>query len=137
LHLKAKSRVKALDIIRTLPYPGFPTDLQAPIMALMSIARGTTIITETVFENRFNHVEELKKMGADIRVDGRIAVVRGVDSLCGSNVTAKDLRGGAALVLAGLAANGDTIIEKNENIDRGYENFDSNLRNIGAEINRI
>ena len=137
LHLKAKSRVKALDIIRTLPYPGFPTDLQAPIMALMSIARGTTIITETVFENRFNHVEELKKMGADIRVDGRIAVVRGVDSLCGSNVTAKDLRGGAALVLAGLAANGDTIIEKNENIDRGYENFDSNLRNIGAEINKI
>ncbi len=137
LHLKAQPRLKALDIIRTLPYPGFPTDLQAPIMSLMSIAKGTTIITETVFENRFNHVEELKKMGADIRVDGRIAVVRGVENLCGSNVTARDLRGGAALALAGLTANGDTVIDKSENIDRGYECFDYILRELGAEINRI
>jgi len=137
IYLKAPPRVKALDIIRTLPYPGFPTDLQAPIMALMSIAKGTTIITETVFENRFNHVEELKKMGADIKVDGRIAVIRGVDCLYGSSVAAKDLRGGAALVLAGLAAYGDTIVDKNEHIDRGYECFDDNLRSLGAEIYKI
>ncbi|MDI6602146.1 MAG: UDP-N-acetylglucosamine 1-carboxyvinyltransferase [Thermoanaerobacteraceae bacterium] len=137
LFLRAPAKVKALDIIRTLPYPGFPTDLQAPIMALMSIAKGTTIITETVFENRFNHVEELKKMGADIRVDGRIAVVKGVESLCGSNVTAKDLRGGAALVLAGLAAYGETIVDKSEHIDRGYECFDDILRDLGAEIYKI
>lgn len=137
LHLRAPSKIKAVDIIRTLPYPGFPTDLQAPIMSLMTIAKGTTIITETVFENRFNHVEELKKMGADIRVDGRIAVVRGVENLCGSYVTTKDLRGGAALVLAGLAACGETVVDKSENIDRGYEYFDYMLKDLGAEIYRI
>lgn len=128
---------KAVDMIITLPFPGFPTDLQAPMVSLLTIADGTSIITETIFDNRFKYTEELVRMGANIKVDGRIAVIKGVDKLTGTSVVAKDLRGGAALVLAGLGANGVTIVEDIEHIDRGYEKFDVNLRNLGADIEKI
>ncbi|KPU44038.1 UDP-N-acetylglucosamine 1-carboxyvinyltransferase 1 [Oxobacter pfennigii] len=134
--LNVKNKLRAIDTIRTLPYPGFPTDLQAPIMALLSKAKGTSVIIETVFENRFKHVEDLICMGANIKVDGRIAVIRGRNKLMGANVIARDLRGGAALVVAGLCAEGTTVVEDIEHIDRGYENFHVNLQSIGADIIR-
>ena len=130
-------RPKALDIIRTLPYPGFPTDMQAQMFAILTIARGTSIIVETVFENRYKHVDELLRMGANIKVEGRLAVVKGVRKLVGANVSARDLRGGAALVLAGLAAEGDTVITGIKHIDRGYENIEKKLSQVGAIIKRI
>lgn len=136
VHLTAPKHLKAVDMVRTLPYPGFPTDMQAPTMALLSKARGTSIIIETVFENRFRHVEDLVCMGADIKVDGRIAVVRGRNRLMGTTVTARDLRGGAALVIAGVSAEGTTIIEGIEHIDRGYEDLHLKLQSIGAQIVR-
>jgi UDP-N-acetylglucosamine 1-carboxyvinyltransferase len=136
IYLTAPRRLKAIDTVRTLPYPGFPTDMQAPIMALLCRARGTSIVIETVFENRFKHVEDLLCMGADIKVDGRIAVIRGKNRLMGTTVTARDLRGGAALVVAGLSAEGTTIIEGVEHIDRGYEDFQLFLNQVGAEISR-
>ena len=131
------SRLRAIDIIRTLPYPGFPTDMQAQLVAMLTIARGTSIIVETVFENRYKHVDELLRMGANIKLEGRIAVVKGVKKLMGANVCARDLRGGAALVLAGLAAEGETIISNIKHIDRGYENIEDKLRQVGATIQRI
>lgn len=134
--LHAPKRLKAIDTIRTLPYPGFPTDMQAPMMALLSKARGTSVTIETVFENRFKHVEDLNCMGANIKVDGRIAVIRGRNRLMGAAVTARDLRGGAALVVAGLSAEGTTIVEGLEHIDRGYENLHTYLQQVGAEITR-
>lgn len=136
IHLSAPKRLKAIDTLRTLPYPGFPTDMQAPTMALLSKAKGTSIVIETVFENRFKHVEDLVCMGADIKVDGRIAVIRGKNKLMGTTVTARDLRGGAALLIAGLCAEGTTIIEGIEHIDRGYENLHLNLKQVGADIVR-
>ncbi len=123
-----------MDLIRTLPYPGFPTDAQPQMMAAMCTAQGTSIFVETIFENRYRHIDELIKLGADIKVDGRIAVIRGVPRLSGALVTAKDLRGGAALVLAGLAAEGVTEVEGVEHIDRGYENLGRKLKNMGADI---
>lgn len=134
--LSVRNRLKAIDTIRTLPYPGFPTDMQAPIMALLSKAKGTSVIIETVFENRFKQVEDLLCMGADIRVDGRIAVIKGKNRLMGTTVAARDLRGGASLVIAGLSAEGTTVIEGIEHIDRGYENLHLNLQQIGAAIIR-
>jgi len=131
------SVLKSVDIIRTLPYPGFPTDMQAQFVSLLSIAKGTSIITETVFENRFKHIEELIRMGARIKVDGRVAVIKGVPKLTGAKVTAKDLRGGAALVIAGLAAEGRTIVENIVHIERGYDNLDIMLQNLGADIRKI
>ncbi|MEG6565491.1 UDP-N-acetylglucosamine 1-carboxyvinyltransferase [Thermoanaerobacterium saccharolyticum] len=136
IKLNSTGRAKAVDMIITLPYPGFPTDLQAQMVSLLATADGTSIITETIFDNRFKYTEELVRMGADIKVDGRIAVVKGVDKLTGTNVVAKDLRGGAALVLAGLGAIGTTIVEDIEHIDRGYEDFSENLKNLGADIER-
>lgn len=133
----SEKRPKAIDMIITLPYPGFPTDLQPQIAALLSIAEGTSIITETIFDNRFKYTEELARMGADIKVDGRIAVIKGREKLTGANVVAKDLRGGAALVLAGLGALGTTIVEDVEHIDRGYESIEKELNGIGANIVRI
>lgn len=130
------SRLRAVDIIRTLPYPGFPTDMQAQAVALLTIARGTSIMVETVFENRYKHVDELLRMGANIKLEGRIAVIKGVKKLIGANVYARDLRGGAALVLAGLAANGETVISNIKHIDRGYDNIEEKLRNVGAIIYR-
>lgn len=134
LKIKGPKRINSVEMIQTLPYPGFPTDMQAQIMALLSIATGTSIISETVFENRFKHAEELVRMGANIKTFGRIAVVKGVRELTGAKTTAKDLRGGAALVLAGLAAKGETVIEDVYHIKRGYEEFHINLQNIGANI---
>ncbi|MCG0274721.1 MAG: UDP-N-acetylglucosamine 1-carboxyvinyltransferase [Thermosediminibacteraceae bacterium] len=129
--------LKALDSLRTLPYPGFPTDMQAPMMALLSTAEGTSIITETVFENRFKHAEELRRMGADIKINGNTAIVKGVRKLTGAAVEAKDLRAGAALVIAGLAAEGKTVVEGISYIERGYERFAENLRTLGAKIENL
>ena len=133
IKMKCPKRPNPVDLVKTLPYPGFPTDMQAQMMALMSIAKGTSIFIETVFESRYKHAEELVKMGARIKIDGRAAIVRGVNKLTGAQLTAKDLRGGAALVLAGLAAEGTSIVDNvDTHIERGYENFDVKLRNLGA-----
>ena len=128
-------RIRSVDI-KTLPYPAFPTDLQAPMMALMATAEGTGIITETIFENRFKQVDEFGRMGAHIRVEGRSAVVRGVPVLTGTKVEAGDLRAGAALVLAGLSAEGITEVERAVYIDRGYEDIENKLRQLNADIIR-
>ncbi|QZY57167.1 UDP-N-acetylglucosamine 1-carboxyvinyltransferase [Crassaminicella profunda] len=137
LKIKATQRIKAVEMIKTLPYPGFPTDMQAQLMSLMTVAKGTSIITETVFENRYKHVDELTRMGAKIKIDGRVAVVQGVKRLTGAKVHAKDLRGGAALVLAGLVAEGVTMVDNIKHIDRGYDEFDKMLEKLGAYIYRI
>jgi len=133
-------RVKSGDLrgvdIKTLPYPGFPTDLQAPLLAMMTVAKGTSIITETIFENRFKHVDQLSRMGAKIKVEGRTAVIRGVPKLTGAIVTAPDLRAGAAMVLAALAAEGVSEIENVFHIDRGYEGMEQKLQSLGAVIVR-
>ncbi|WP_322111828.1 UDP-N-acetylglucosamine 1-carboxyvinyltransferase [Aerosakkonema funiforme] len=123
--------------IETLPYPGFPTDMQAQFMALLTLSEGDSVITETVFENRLRHVAELNRMGADIRVKGNIAIVRGVPMLSGAPVVATDLRASAALVLAGLAANGKTTIEGLQHLDRGYDNLVGKLQNVGARLQRL
>ena len=120
-----------------MPFPGFPTDLQAPLLALMTIAGGTSVVTETIFENRFKHVDEFRRMGADIKVEGRVAIVKGVESLSGAYVEASDLRAGAALVTAGLVAEGATVVDQIKLLDRGYENFEQKLRNLGAQILRV
>ena len=127
--------LRAADI-KTLPHPGFPTDLQAPALALLSLAKGTSVVTETIFENRFKHVDELTRMGARIRVEGRTAIVRGVSQLTGAIVEASDLRAGGCLVLAALAARGVSEIENIHYIDRGYECFADKLRRLGAQIIR-
>lgn len=129
-------KINSIDI-KTLPYPGFPTDLQAPMMALMSMANGTSIITETVFENRFMHVCELKRMGANIKIDGRSAVVEGTDRLTGAKVKATDLRAGAAMVLAALVAEGRTEISDIYHISRGYVDIHSKLSKLGADIKLV
>ena len=128
-------RTKAVDI-KTMPYPGFPTDMQAQFMAMMAVSEGTGMVTETVFENRFMHVDELKRMGANIKIDGRTSVVEGVDSLTGCQVKATDLRAGAAMVLAGLVADGETQVGYIHHIDRGYDNLVQKLVGLGADICR-
>ena len=134
-------RIKAGELrgvdIKTLPYPGFPTDLQAPMLSLVSIAKGTSIITETIFENRFKHVDELTRMGAKIKVEGRTAIIRGVSKLTGAIVAAPDLRAGSALVLAALAAEGTSEIEQVYHIERGYESIDKKLQALGANIVKV
>lgn len=129
-------RLEAIDTIKTLPYPGFPTDMQSQFVSLLSIAQGTSIIIETIFDNRFKHVDELIKMGAKIRVEGRIAIIKGVEKLSGANVSAWDLRGGAALILAGLSAEGDTVVSDAEYIDRGYDGLEKKLSQLGASIKK-
>lgn len=123
--------------IKTLPYPGFPTDMQAQFMALTTICQGTSVVTETVFENRFMHVDEFKSMGAKIRIEGRSAIVEGVPRLKGASVNATDLRAGAALVLAGLVADGETEVGYLYHIDRGYDNLVLKLQRLGADIVRV
>ena len=123
--------------IKTLPYPGFPTDMQAQMMALLSVCKGSSIITETVFENRFMHVAELVRMGANIKIDGRTAIIEGVDSLTGCAVKATDLRAGAAMILAGLVAHGRTEISELYHIDRGYVDIEEKFRGLGANIYRV
>ncbi len=134
-------RVKGKDIkpfnIKTLPYPGFPTDMQAQFMSLMTCADGISVTRETVFENRFMHAEELKKLGADISLTGREAIVKGGKELIGAEVRATDLRGGAALILAGLVSQGQTSICDIFHIDRGYENIEEKFRALGAQIERV
>jgi len=120
----------------TEPYPGFPTDMQAQIMTLMAVARGASMITETIFENRFMHVPELCRMGADINVHGASAIVRGVDQLSGAEVMATDLRASVSLILAGLAAEGETIVNRVYHLDRGYERLEDKLSTCGADIRR-
>lgn len=135
LRVRATRRPQAVDI-KTLPYPGFPTDMQPQIMALLSLARGTSIVTETVFENRFMHVAELKRMGANIRIEGRSAIIEGVSSLTGAPVRTTDLRAGAALILAGLATEGTMEINGVEHIDRGYAGLEEKLLAVGARVKR-
>ena len=121
----------------TEPYPGFPTDLQAQMMALMTTAEGASMITETIFENRFMHVQELVRMGADIKVSGKSAAVRGVAALSGAPVMATDLRASVSLVVAGLAAAGETVINRVYHLDRGYERLEEKLAACGARIERV
>jgi UDP-N-acetylglucosamine 1-carboxyvinyltransferase len=120
--------------IKTLPYPGFPTDLQPQITALLTLSEGTSIVTESIFENRFKYVDELNRMGANIHVEGNVAVINGVNKLAGAYLTAPDLRAGAALVIAGLSADGYTVVDDIKYILRGYEDFDGKLRGLGAII---
>ena len=122
--------------VKTLPYPGFPTDMQVQMLALLSVSEGTGVVVENVFENRFTHAGDLNRMGARILCSGRTAVVRGVPELYGARVTARDLRGGAALTLAGLKAQGETQVDGAELIDRGYEHLEDKLCSLGAEIRR-
>ncbi len=140
-HTQDSITVKRTDVIRqcdiqTLPHPGFPTDLQAQFMVLATIAKGRSVITENVFDNRFMFASEITRMGADVRVDGHHAIIEGVEQLSGAPVQSSDLRGGAALVLAGLVADGQTVVSRIEHIDRGYENFVDKLASIGAHIKR-
>jgi UDP-N-acetylglucosamine 1-carboxyvinyltransferase len=127
----------AATTLRTAPYPGFPTDMQAQVMALMSIAEGTSVITETIFENRMMHVQELNRLGADIEVEGNTAIVKGVARLTGANVMATDLRASAGLVVAGLVAEGQTVIDRIYHLDRGYERIEDKLSALGARIWRV
>ncbi|MGM9521735.1 MAG: UDP-N-acetylglucosamine 1-carboxyvinyltransferase [Oscillospiraceae bacterium] len=133
----ATERIKASKPVVTRPYPGFPTDAQPPLMAASLMAEGTTVFVETIFENRYRHVPELLRMGADIRIDGRVAMVSGVKSLHGASVAATDLRGGAAMVVAALAAEGTTEISELKHIDRGYDGLAESLRMLGADAERI
>lgn len=135
IHIKGSGNLNAIDI-KTHPYPGFPTDMQAQMTTLMSYAEGTSMVIETIFENRFMHISELKRMGANIKVDGRSAIVEGGGRLMGTQVKATDLRAGAALIIAGMAAEGITEIEGIEHIDRGYVKIDEKLKSLGASIIR-
>lgn len=137
IHLLAPARLRGLGTIRTLPYPGFPTDAAAPLLAAACVGEGTTVCIETIFENRYRYVDELARMGARIRVDGRVAVVEGVDTLHGSAVACTDLRGGAALLVAALAAEGASAITQLHHLDRGYEDPVGCLRQLGAHITRM
>jgi UDP-N-acetylglucosamine 1-carboxyvinyltransferase len=136
LRIRAPRAIRPSDV-RTMPHPGFPTDMQAQYMALMTQAGGTATVTETIFENRFMHVGELARMGADVRVDGRTAVVKGPTPLSGAQVMATDLRASACLVLAGLAASGETVVDRVYHLDRGYYRIDEKLRGLGADVERI
>ncbi|HMB74648.1 MAG TPA: UDP-N-acetylglucosamine 1-carboxyvinyltransferase, partial [Gammaproteobacteria bacterium] len=129
-------RPQAVDV-RTAPYPGFPTDMQAQFCALNAIAEGTGVITETIFENRFQHALELQRMGANLSIKGRTVILRGVERLNGTQVMATDLRASASLVLAGLAARGTTLVDRIYHIDRGYECLEEKLAALGARIRRL
>lgn len=135
--LESPKTLKRIRMIRTMPHPGFPTDVQAQIMALTTIADGTSVIVENIFESRFKHIGELLRFGAKIHVEGRMAVIEGVRNLNGANVRATDLRGGSAMILAGLTAKGTTEITDIYHIDRGYENPEKVLENLGADIKRV
>lgn len=133
IQIKAPRRIKSVDI-KTMPYPGFPTDMQSIFGALLSTAKGTSIITENIFENRYKYVQELNRMGARINVEGRTAIIKGTKRIQGANVIASDLRGGAALIIEGLVAKGITQIDNIHYVLRGYENIEDKLKNLGAKI---
>ena len=135
VRVKASGRLKAQSF-RTTEYPGFPTDMQAQFMALNCIAEGTSKVTETIFENRFMHVNELVRLGANIQIDGKVSVVQGVKQLSGATVMATDLRASASLVIAGLVAEGETIVDRIYHLDRGYDRMEAKLRKVGAQIER-
>ncbi len=137
IEIESEGRPGAVPHIRTAPYPGFPTDAQAPVMAALLKARGTSVFVETIFENRFRHAGELMRMGADIRIEGRTAVVFGVDALNGASVECTDLRGGAAMVVAALGAEGESCISGIEHIDRGYDRLEEDIKNLGGKIKRV
>ena len=136
IEIQAPKRLKAVDI-KTMPYPGFPTDMQSIFATLLTTAKGTSMIVENLFENRYKYTQELIRMGAKINIEGKTAVVKGVRKLYGATVKATDLRGGAALVMAGMVAKGNTKVENIEYILRGYDKFDQKLRNLGADIQFI
>lgn len=135
LRVYRKGRLRPIQL-KTMPYPGFPTDMQALFMSLAAVTKGTSVITEMVFENRFMHAAELQRMGADIKIDSRSAIIEGVDSLTGTSVRATDLRAGAALILSALAARGETEISDIYHIERGYDRIEEKLRALGADIQR-
>jgi len=136
IHIVGPERPRAISI-STLPYPGFPTDMQQPMTAYLARANGTSVITENIYESRFRYVEELNRMGADIRVAGRVAIVNGVESLRGTSINSWDLRAGAAMIVAGLMAEGETQVRRLRYIDRGYANIEAKLRALGADIVRV
>jgi UDP-N-acetylglucosamine 1-carboxyvinyltransferase len=136
IRVKADGRLEAQSF-KTTEYPGFPTDMQAQFMALNCISDGDSKVTETIFENRFMHVSELMRMGARIDVDGKVAITHGVDKLSGAMVMATDLRASASLVIAGLVADGETIVDRIYHLDRGYEQMEHKLRQLGADIERV
>jgi len=133
IRIIGSKKIRSTDI-KTMPYPGFPTDMQPQFMALLSVAKGTSIIVETIFENRFMHVPELRRMGADIKIEGRVAIIKGKNHLEGAAAQATDLRAGAALILAGLFADGETRLSHLEHVERGYDNIHLKLKNLGADI---
>lgn len=133
IQIKAPKKLKSVNI-KTMPYPGFPTDMQSIFATLLTTAKGSSIIVENIFENRYKYINELQKMGAKINIEGKTAIIKGVKKLYGTKVQATDLRGGASLVLAGLVAKGTTNVENIEYILRGYENLHEKLKNLGAEI---
>lgn len=134
--ITAPKMLSSFGTIRTMPYPGFPTDFQSPAMTMAAVSKGTTVFIETIFESRYKHVAELLKMCANIKVEGRVAIVEGVDCLCGANVFSPDLRGGTSLVVAGLCARGITVVNNLSHIDRGCERFAEKLNMLGAKIKR-
>lgn len=136
IHVAGAHKIKPVNVT-TQEYPGFPTDMQAQVMSLMALAEGTSVINETIFENRFTHVAELRRMGADIQTEGRSAVVKGVQKLSAAPVMATDLRASASLILAGLAAQGQTVVSRIYHLDRGYENIEQKLSALGADIKRV
>ena len=136
IRVKGNGRLKAVNL-RTAPYPAFPTDMQAQFMAMNCVADGTGVVHEDIFENRFMHVQELQRLGADIEVDGNTAVVKGVAALDGATVMATDLRASASLVIAGLVARGTTIVDRIYHLDRGYEAIEEKLSRLGARIKRV
>ena len=137
LRIQAPQRLRAIKSVRTMPYPGFPTDAQAPMMAMTTVSDGISIFVENIFESRYKHVGELCRLGANIKVEGRVAIVEGVPRLFGASVEAPDLRGGAALIVAGLAADGLTEVAGLRHVDRGYEDIEKSLNQIGAKVSRI
>jgi UDP-N-acetylglucosamine 1-carboxyvinyltransferase len=136
LRVRGRAEIEPVDIT-TQPYPGFPTDMQAQFMVLAARARGQSVITETIFENRYMHVQELARMGAQVHVDGRTSVIRGVKRLTGAKVMATDLRASASLVLAGLIAEGTTEVQRVYHLDRGYEQIERKLAGLGADVKRM
>src|SRR6185312_2178903 len=136
IHIRTNGGLDPLTL-STAPFPGFPTDMQAQFMAMLALADGASVLTETIFENRYMHVPELARMGADIQVRGRTAVVRGVSELIGAPVMATDLRASMSLILAGLAAEGETQVQRVYHLDRGYERLEEKLSAVGADIERV